>query len=146
MEPAPAPTPAAPAMQPGMLIEHVLQQQQQLQQQQLLGQQPGQQFGGTPMPGMVPHGGYLGLQPPLQQQQQQYFQSQAPQQQQQYFMQPQAQLAPAVLQTSVPNGSGSPGYQPGQPGVGAASTQGRTLSGKPLPQTGAPDPFAGLGF
>ena len=147
MDPVPMQAPAAPAQQPGMIIEQVLQQRHQ-QQQQMLAQLPGQQqFGGTLMPGMAPQGGFLGQQPAAaQQHQQQYFQPQAQQQQQQYFMQPQAQPAFAVLQTTAPNGSGLQGSQPGQTGLGGTAPQGRTLSGKPLAQSGAPDPFAGLGF
>ena len=144
----PVPMQAPPAQQPGMMIEQVLQQRHQ-QQQQMLGQLPGQQqFGGTLMPGLVPQGGYLGQQPLPTQQQQQYFQAQVPQQQQQqqYFMQPQAQPAFGAMQAAATNGSGLQGPQAGQPGAGGAAAQGRTLSGKPLAQSGAPDPFAGLGF
>ena len=148
MDPVPMQAPpAAPAQQPGMMIEQVLQQRH-LQQQQLLGQPAQQQqFGGPLVPGMAPQGGFLGQQPLPTQQQQQYFQSQAPQQQQQYFMQPQqAQPAFGAMQTAAANGSGLQGPQPGQPALGGAAAQGRTLSGKPLAQSGAPDPFAGLGF
>jgi len=140
------PAPAAPPQQPGTMIEQVLQQRHQ-QQQQMLGQLPAQQqYGGTLMPGIAPQGGYMGQQPLPTQQQQQYFQAQVPQQQQQYFMQPQAQPAFGAMQTAATNGSGLQGPQQGQPGPGGAAAQGRTLSGKPLAQSGAPDPFAGLGF
>ena len=149
VDPVPTMPAAAPPGQPGMLIEQMLQQQQLQQHQQLLGQQPAQQpYGGTLAPGMMPQGSYLSQQPLASQQPQQqlFFQPQAPQQQQQYFMQPQAQAGAGGLQAAVPNGSGLQGYQAGQPGPSAAATQGRTLSGKPLTQSGAPDPFAGLGF
>ena len=141
-EPTPPPPPPAPTpMYQPTLTADFLQHQQQ---QHGLGHQPGQQlYGVAPMPGIVPPQGMY-LQQPLQQQQ--YFQAQAPQPPQQLFQQ---QPAFGVMQAGVSNGSVPQGSQPGQTSQGggsAQSVQGRTLSGKPLPQSNAPDPFAGLGF